>query len=212
MRRGKTIIAALVAAMAIMASHAFAAATEQEGQQPQQSGSIEPEITPTLPPIGHVAFCARGEAECKYQGKVEKLRLSGEIWDQIVQVNNYVNNTIRPATDMEVYGVAEMWTYPVDAGDCEDFALLKKRYLAGLGVSPDEMLMTVLLDEKGEGHAVLTITTDQGDLILDNRRNEILRWDRTGYKFLKRQSQQDPQKWVSLQKNTTQVLVGSKAN
>lgn len=209
MRRGKIITSALAAALLFMAGHAFAA---EQGQRSQQSASIEPEFTPTLPPIGYVAFCARGEEECKYQGKVEKLKLSGEIWDQIVQVNNYVNNTIRPATDMEVYHVAEMWTYPVDAGDCEDFALLKKRYLAGLGVSPDEMLMTVLLDEKGEGHAVLTVTTDQGDLILDNRRNEILRWDRTGYKFLKRQSQQDPQKWVSLQKNTTQVLVGSKAN
>ena len=209
MKRGSLIGIALT--LAFMASPAFAATTASV--QPQiQPASIEPEFSPTLPPIGYVAFCARGEEECQYQGQVEKLQLTGEKWDQIVQVNTYVNNTIRPATDMEVYGVVENWAYPVDAGDCEDFALLKKRYLAGLGINPDELLMTVLLDEKGEGHAVLTITTDQGDLVLDNRRNEILRWDHTGYKFLKRQSQQDPRKWVSLQKNTTQVLVGSKAN
>ena len=211
MRRGHLIAIALTLALGLTASHAVADATGNN--QPQiQSASIEPEFNPTLPPIGYVAFCARGEEECHTQGKVEKLQLTGEKWDQIVQVNTYVNNTIRPATDMEVYGVVEYWGYPIDAGDCEDFALLKKRYLAGLGINPDELLMTVLLDEKGEGHAVLTVTTDQGDLILDNRRNEILRWDHTGYKFLKRQSQQDPQKWVSLQKNTTQVLVGSKAN
>lgn len=208
---GKTITAALILTAALTAGQALAAATDQIQQQ-NQSASIEPEFTATLPPIGYVAFCARGEEECRFQGKVEKLKLTGEAWDQINQVNNYVNSSIRPATDVEVYGVPEMWAYPVDAGDCEDFALLKKRYLAGLGISPDEMLMTVLLDEKGEGHAVLTLTTDQGDLILDNRRAEILRWDQTGYKFLKRQSQQDPRKWVSLQKNTTQVLVGSKAN
>ena len=208
---GKTITAALILTAAMTAGQALAAAPDQVQQQ-NQSASIEPEFAPTLPPIGYVAFCARGEEECRLQGKVEKLTLTGETWDQINQVNNYVNSSIRPATDMEVYGVPEMWAYPVDAGDCEDFALLKKRYLAGLGISPDEMLMTVLLDEKGEGHAVLTLTTDQGDLILDHRRAEILRWDQTGYKFMKRQSQQDPKKWVSLQKNTTQVLVGSKAN
>jgi predicted transglutaminase-like cysteine proteinase len=208
---GKTIAAALVLTAALSAGQASGAAKDQIQKQ-EQSASIEPEFTPTLPPIGYVAFCARGEDECRYQGKVEKLKLTGETWDQINQVNNYVNGSIRPATDVDVYGALEMWAYPVDAGDCEDFALLKKRYLAGLGISPAEMLMTVLLDEKGEGHAVLTITTDQGDLILDNRRPEILRWDQTGYKFLKRQSQQDPRRWVSLQKNTTQVLVGSKAN
>jgi predicted transglutaminase-like cysteine proteinase len=211
MRRGKTIVAAMMLATALMAGQAFAAA-DDDAQKQTQSASFETEFSATLPPIGYVAFCALGEEECKFQGKIEKLKLTGENWDQIQQVNSYVNNTIRPATDMEVYGVAEKWTYPVDAGDCEDFALLKKRYLAGLGISPDELLMTVLLDEKGEGHAVLTVTTDQGDIVLDNRRNEILRWDQTGYKFLKRQSQQDPKKWVSLQKNSTQVLVGSKAN
>ena len=211
MARGKTVVAMLALSITLMAGHAFGAGADV-GQKPVQFASAEPEFSTTLPPIGYVAFCARGEEECKFEGKVEKLKLTGDNWDQIRQVNSYVNNSIRPATDMEIYGVAEMWTYPVDAGDCEDFALLKKRYLTGLGISPDELLMTVLLDEKGDGHAVLTITTDQGDLILDNRRNEVLRWDQTGYKFLKRQSQQDPKKWVSLQKNTTQVLVGSKAN
>lgn len=211
MKRGNIIGIALTMALAMMAGRTVAAAAENS--QPQvQTGSTEPEFGPTLPPIGYVAFCARGEQECKYQGKAEKLQLTGEKWDQIVQVNSYVNNSIRPATDMEIYGVAEYWAYPVDVADCEDFALQKKRYLVGLGISPDVLLMTVLLDENGAGHAILTVTTDQGDLVLDNRRSEILRWDRTGYKFLKRQSQEDPKKWVSLQKNTTQVLVGSKAN
>jgi predicted transglutaminase-like cysteine proteinase len=114
-------------------------------------------------------------------------------------------------SDVDLYKTAEKWTYPTSAGDCEDYALLKKRYLQSMGFSADELLMTVLLDEKGDGHAVLTIVADSGDFILDNRRDEILRWDQTPYKFLKRQSQQDPKQWVSLQKSAPQILVSTKS-
>ena len=164
----------------------------------------------SLPPVGYVAFCARGENECKYpNGRLERFALSPENWNMLNQVNTYVNGKIKPESDMELYHVAEMWAYPTTAGDCEDYVLLKKRYLVGMGFAPDELLITVLLDEKGEGHAVLTVTTDGGDFILDNRRDEILRWDHTEYKYLKRQSQLDPKQWVSLQKTNTQVLVST---
>jgi predicted transglutaminase-like cysteine proteinase len=167
----------------------------------------------SLPPVGYVAFCARGEEECKFSGgKIERFALSPENWNMLNQVNTYVNGKIKPESDIDFYHVAEMWAYPETAGDCEDYVLLKKRYLQGMGFSPDELLITVLLDEKGEGHAVLTVTTDGGDFILDNRRDEILRWDKTEYKFLKRQSQFDPKQWVSLQKAAPQVLVSAKRN
>ena len=171
----------------------------------------------TLPPIGYVEFCGRGEDECKYaNGKIETIPGSTEIWDQVVQVNRYVNTKIRPATDMELYGVPDYWTYPVDAGDCEDYVLLKKRYLQGLGFSPDVLLITVVLDENREGHAILTIPTPKGDFVLDNRRTEILRWDETGYTFLKRQSQVQSNLWLSLQSipsvTTSQMPVGAGSN
>ncbi len=166
----------------------------------------------SLPPVGYVDFCGRGEAECQFHGgKAETLAVTTENWDQIEQVNRFVNTVIRPATDMELYGKADYWTYPTNAGDCEDYVLLKKRYLTELGFSPDELLITVVLDEHNEGHAILTIVTAQGDYILDNRRREILRWDDTGYKFLKRQSQATANEWVSLQKLAPQVLVSTRA-
>ena len=165
----------------------------------------------TLPPIGYVEFCGRGADECKYNdGKAEALELSTENWDQITQVNRYVNTKIRPATDQELYGVPDYWTYPVSAGDCEDYVLLKKRYLVELGFKPDELLITVVLDENREGHAILTVLTAKGDYVLDNRRQEVLRWDQTGYIFLKRQSQEQATHWVSLQKSAPQVTVSTR--
>jgi len=107
---------------------------------------------------------------------------------------------IAPMSDEELYGKPEYWTIPTDAGDCEDYLLLKKHYLEGLGFPSDALLITVVLDEKLQGHAVLTIATDKGDFVLDNRRNDVLRWSDTGYSFLKRQSAEDPRQWVSLTK------------
>jgi predicted transglutaminase-like cysteine proteinase len=60
-----------------------------------------------------------------------------------------------------------------------------------------------VLDEQNQGHAVLTVTTDEGDYILDNRRNDILLWNDTNYTFLKRQSAKDPRRWVALLKKPT---------
>lgn len=117
-------------------------------------------------------------------------------------VNNYLNGKIKPVDDQKLYGKSEYWTYPAEAGDCEDLVLLKKRYLVEMKINPDELLITVVVDENGDGHAVLTVATDQGDLILDNRRNEIMLWQQSGYKFIKRQSQPKSIEWVSLRNDS----------
>lgn len=154
-----------------------------------------------LPPIGFVEMCAREPKECRAMGgKAAHLSLSPERWNLVYQVNTFVNGKIAPMSDEELYGKAEYWTFPTDAGDCEDYLLLKKRYLEGLGFPSEALLITVVLDEKSQGHAVLTVTTDKGDFVLDNRRNEVLRWNNTGYTYLKRQTPEDPKVWVSLTK------------
>jgi predicted transglutaminase-like cysteine proteinase len=154
-----------------------------------------------LPPIGYIEMCARQPRECQVLGgRQTRLSLSPERWKLVSQVNAFVNGKIAPVSDEDLYGKPEYWTIPTDAGDCEDYLLLKKRYLEGLGFPSAALLITVVLDERMQGHAVLTITADKGDFVLDNRRNEVLRWTDTGYTFLKRQSAEDPRQWVSLSK------------
>ena len=188
-------------------------ALSAQGMGAEKSSSIRPfaqEYGNSLPPMGYVAFCARGESECKAKANShERVKLTPQLWDMVSSINFSVNTRITPMSDEDQYGVPDYWTYPVKAGDCEDYALEKKAELASLGVPAKDLLMTVVLDENGEGHAILTVATDKGDYMLDNRRNEILRWDQTGYKFLKRQSQLDPMQWVSLKPNSEQVLVSS---
>jgi len=156
---------------------------------------------PATPPIGFVDFCARHPAECRPVGPARQrvIRLTPQRWALLKQVNAYINHSVKPMTDDEIYGKPEVWEYPANGrGDCEDYVLEKKRYLEALGLPAEAMMIAVVLDEKGGGHAVLLVRTDRGDLALDNRRDRILPWNRTGYTYLMRQSQKHPGRWVAL--------------
>ena len=62
----------------------------------------------------------------------------------------------------------------------------------------EALLITVVRDKNGDGHAVLTVKTDKGEFVLDNQNDDIVLWSETGYRFVKRQSQSDPNVWVAL--------------
>ena len=154
----------------------------------------------TSPPVGWVEFCARQPGECPSATTAPRdLTLSPEVWKDMVRVNKWVNKTIKPLTDLEHWGVVERWSYPEDGyGDCEDCVLLKRRIFIQSGWPRETLLVTVVRDKNEEGHAVLTVITDKGDYVLDNQNEDILLWSETGYRFVKRQSQSNPNLWVSL--------------
>jgi predicted transglutaminase-like cysteine proteinase len=154
----------------------------------------------TRAPIGWVEFCIEYKNECATKPSTPRdVVLTPKAWADLVRVNNWANDRIKPLTDQEHWGVVERWNYPDDGyGDCEDYVLLKRRMLMQAGWPREALLITVVRDKKGEGHAVLTVKTDQGEYILDNQEAEILHWSKTGYRFVKRQSQADPNSWVSL--------------
>jgi predicted transglutaminase-like cysteine proteinase len=154
----------------------------------------------TLPPIGYVTFCREYQAEC-HPGRrfADRIQLTAAKFQEIEEVNRTVNTTVAPITDQELYGKAELWTYPTaNKGDCEDYVLLKRRMLIERGYSESTLLLTVVRDENNEGHAILTVRTDKGDFILDNKRRDVMRWAETPYTFVKRQSEKNPLVWISL--------------
>lgn len=154
----------------------------------------------TRAPLGWSQFCAEHPHECRSPAVVvQEAVLSPAKWKELLRINDLVNEQIQPLTDLEHYGVVEKWTYPEDGyGDCEDYVLLKRRLLADAGWPLQALLITVVRDHKGEGHAVLTVKTNKGDFILDNQETEVLRWSETNYRYVKRQSQSDPNVWVLL--------------
>ncbi|MBI2719191.1 MAG: transglutaminase-like cysteine peptidase [Rhizobiales bacterium] len=204
----KIAVGAALLGLLVGTGTAFAVGSPDKGPGSKPQKETETEFGRTLPPIGYVQFCARlpDDNDCKPASarKAEALTMSPERWNLLYQVNTYVNGKIAPVSDQDLYGQPEYWAYPTDAGDCEDYVLLKRRFLESLGFPAAAMLVTVVLDENKQGHAVLTVTTKDGDYILDNRRNDVRRWSDTGYTYLKRQSASDPRIWVSLSKDAPQ--------
>ena len=144
-------------------------------------------------------FCQRYASECAIDASAPTtIALTPAIWQMINTINRRVNKSLRAATDLDHLNLADRWDLAEDGiGDCEDFQLVKRKLLAEAGLSRRAMRMTVVIDEKGEGHAVLTLITNRGDLILDNKTSAVLPWAQTGYTFVKRESQ-SAVAWVSL--------------
>ncbi|MEQ1653414.1 MAG: transglutaminase-like cysteine peptidase [Hyphomicrobium sp.] len=168
------------------------------------------------PPYGFVRFCEVQPDECM-SGLADDLRFQAtpERLSELDEVNRTVNHEIEPATDAEIYGVNELWTLPKARGDCEDFALLKRHRLMERGWPSNSLLITVVRDEKNEGHAILTARTSQGDFVLDNKIEAVRLWNQTPYHFVMRQSYIDPKVWVSLDATdiaTPGVMAGVKSN
>ena len=152
------------------------------------------------PPIGWIEFCADKPRECSAsQGEPRDVVLTSKVWKDLTRINKWVNDTIKPVTDMDHWGVVEKWSYPEDGkGDCEDYVLLKRRMLMQAGWPREALLVTVVRERNGDGHAVLTVKTDKGEFILDNQHPDIRLWSDTDYRFVKRQTQFDQNTWISL--------------
>jgi predicted transglutaminase-like cysteine proteinase len=146
-----------------------------------------------------VSFCQHRPRECDIDlSQPARITLTSGIWAALTQVNEGVNASILAVTDQDHWGVLDRWDYPDDGlGDCEDIQLLKRKLLVQAGLPHRALRMTAVIDDQGQGHAVLMVLTDQGDFILDNKRNAILPWRRTGYTFIKREGTSG-KTWVAL--------------
>jgi predicted transglutaminase-like cysteine proteinase len=200
----RTAVGAAVLAAALQISQATAKDAVAM-QDSSSTGLFAVEYDETLPPVGYVNFCAANARECQPYASgglfaAKRIVMTPDRWNMLYQVNAFVNRKIKPVSDLALYGEAEHWAMPTTAGDCEDYVLMKKRALEKLGVPGKNLQITVVLDERNEGHAVLTVATEEGDYILDNRNNDILLWNDTPYTFLKRQSAKNPRQWVALLK------------
>lgn len=151
-------------------------------------------------PYGFIRFCDINPEQCNAQsGEEARVDATPERLSELDEVNRTINQAIKPQTDLEIYGVNEYWTLPRSAGDCEDYALLKRQVLMQRGWPASALLMTVVRDERGEGHAVLTARTAHGDYILDNKVENVKIWHQTPYEFVMRQSYLNPKVWVALE-------------
>jgi predicted transglutaminase-like cysteine proteinase len=199
--RGILKLAAAAAAMVVSLGVANADAIDFK------NNAFAPIVGPTSIPVGHAEFCAKHRSECTTNAQVRAaVELDESLWNQLVGTNNRMNTEILPVTDEDHYKVGELWTYPDGAGDCEDIALAKRQALIEEGWDPSTLLMAVVRERNGAGHAVLMVRTDRGDLILDNQVGTVKLWSETDYQFIKRQSQENAGQWVLIDDSRSVVV------
>ena len=134
-------------------------------------------------------FCTNRTTGAAPLGQADLLELAARI-------NRRVNRAVSQLSDPENYGVADYWTLPANGnGDCEDFVLQKYKLLLDAGVDSRDLSIAVVLDRRGDNHAVLVLRHGSGDLVLDSLTRRIRPWNRTGYTFLAMQSGDDKTRW-----------------
>jgi len=166
---------------------------------PSRSSAVTPKNHAVTPVPGWIHFCQRRPEECAVDpSEPATIALTPQAWRTLARVNHQVNAMIRPMTDEEHWGKPDRWDFAEDGyGDCEDYQLVKRQRLVAAGFPRRALRMTAVIDEDGAPHAVMMVRTDRGDFVLDNKRNAVLPWRRTGYIYLQREGDAGPI-WVSL--------------
>ena len=150
-------------------------------------------------PRGFSGVCERYAWACISHSSLAKDHTADQKLRLASRVNLSVNRKVREISDSRQYRVAELWALPTRrGGDCEDFALLKKKELMARGIAADKLLIATVLDRKRRPHAVLVMRTAKGDFVLDNLTNRIKPWKQTGYSFLRMQRPDAPSQWTAV--------------
>jgi predicted transglutaminase-like cysteine proteinase len=106
-------------------------------------------------------------------------RQAGNRLAQVAAVNKAVNHRLTYRDDSRLFGAADYWATPMEslsrhAGDCEDYAILKRATLRAMGVPDSDMFLVILRDLASRAdHAVLAVRVDGQTVILDNRNDQL---------------------------------------
>lgn len=120
----------------------------------------------------------------EWRNLIEQSRRSNEI-NALKQVNDFFNQQIKFATDVQVWKKNDYWASPMQTlamrkGDCEDFAIAKYFSLITANVPEQKLrlmyVQAMISDQVQQAHMVLAYypSPDAEPLILDNLNNEIM--------------------------------------
>jgi predicted transglutaminase-like cysteine proteinase len=125
-------------------------------------------------PLGFQIFCLTNSAHCRGGGG-NQIHLTEALLTTLKTVNANVNSSISPRGDGQ-----DVWAVGTSSGDCEDYALTKRAALIRAGLPAGALRIAAARTRSGQGHAVLIVRTNEGDLVLDNLTGTIKPAHQTG--------------------------------
>lgn len=168
------------------------------------------EASPTLSPFQHVRFCLRYPADCKSDPtETTTVELTAETLESMQRVNRDVNLSIMPIAKSDPVADGG-WTISPTSGDCNDYAVTKRHELLQKGLPAKALRLAVVKTPSGIGHLVLVVSTNKGNLVLDNLSETIVPWQLTKYQWVKIQSNADARFWFEIRPRGLAVASRSK--
>jgi predicted transglutaminase-like cysteine proteinase len=165
-------------------------------------GAVKDRIQAFHPSGAHANSDNATAATAKSNPDYTRVALDNETLSLLKSVNRHVNRSLIADTDAHVYSVNDYWDAPAltpgARGDCEDFALVKRRLLIQQGIPSTALSLAIVRTRYDEDHAVLVVSTLEGDMVLDNLTDGVKAWQKTGYTWLSRQAPGNGLTWVSL--------------
>lgn len=137
--------------------------------------------TPQQTPLAYQIFCLNYTNHCNAES-TQQITKNQQLMFKLNKVNRQINRRIKPRVEQQ-----DVWTYNPQHGDCKDYVLTKRYELIRAGT----LRIAVVKTENNIGHAIFIV---KGNLVLDNRRKNIIPPHKTGYKFLKI-STSNPFRW-----------------
>ena len=131
------------------------------------------------------------------------LSYSPELMSRLTAVDRDINARIIPASDEEAFGASDVWALPLSEGlgsrgNCKHYVMEKRRALIDAGVPASALSIAVVRTSQGVTHAVLLVSTDQGEFVLDNLSPWVVPWRRAGYTWLIRQAPGRASDWFAV--------------
>jgi len=145
----------------------------------------------SVEPFAHVMFCTRTPGECARSRNVAAVALTADKLNALTAINSSVNRQISPKSDQG----DDVWTLSPASGDCEDYAVTKRHALIQRGWPASALKLAIGKTGTAEGHLVLVVRTTKGDVVLDNRSNEIQNWQDVDLAWQSIQSSANPRVW-----------------
>lgn len=148
-----------------------------------------------LAPYPFIKLCHNRPDQCEAKHGKTEVALDQRDLQRLATINATVNHSIRPRNDPPG---TDNWSLDVTSGDCEDYALAKRRELIESGLSARAIRLAVGTTREGEAHAVVIVRTDKGDIALDNSSDIPKPANRLSIAWTKIESSNNPKIWYSL--------------
>ncbi|HEX6013653.1 MAG TPA: transglutaminase-like cysteine peptidase [Geminicoccaceae bacterium] len=146
-------------------------------------------------PAGWLNYCMAARGTCGAPVPSTEVAPTPETLAVVERVQAEVNG--RLTARAEPPG-RDLWQVAPASGDCEDYALTKQVLLRAAGLPPGVVRLATVTLPNGEYHAVLTVATTRGTLVLDNLRAGAVPLDAVPYRWLRLEDPAGGLRWKEL--------------